>query len=327
MNHLKYIFIFLFSYCFHTNAQQMPSMKIDNDTTYFSSDISFPYWLKAGQSLQSLQNVKNVSIIEFDVDSNGNMKFSRIVSGNMNTPSTVPVGKVWKMEAIGLKTANSNSSNSQQVNDTSFQTMSGFSNTTQPSIFTSPKTFSTPGVFEWKVPPNVNRICIEVWGGGGAGGSSITNIPYGSTCFGGKGGGGGGGGYGYECFTVTPLSNYTVTVGGAEQTSSVGNLISATGGQNGTNATCNVNGLGGASGTSTAYFNNSGKAGTNGLFGGAGGDSGNIGLGGAATPTGACNSGFNGTAPGGGGSASHYGSCGSPVYSGNGANGRVIIYW
>ena len=316
MNHLKNIFVILFFYCFRSYAQQMPSMKIDNDTTYFSSDISFPYWLKSGQSLQSLQNVKNVSIIEFDVDSNGNMKFSRIVSGNLNTPSTVPVGKVWKMEAIGLKTAYSNSSISQQVNDTSFQTMSGFSNTTQPSIFTSPKTFSTPGVFEWKVPPNVNRICIEVWGGGGAGGNGILPNP---TC-GLKGGGGGGGGYGYECFTLQPLSVLTIVVGiGGSQNdggaSSISNLISATGGKRGGNNTSSTN-IGGIGGSSTAYFNISGKTGKTGNDG-SGGDS-VIGIG-------ATGSNINGISPGGGGAGVQ--SCQLAALGGNGGNGQVIIYW
>jgi hypothetical protein len=319
MNHLKYIFIFLFSYSFHTNAQQMPSMKIDNDTTYFSSDISFPYWLKAGQSLQSIQNVKNVSIIEFDVDSSGNMKFSRIVSGNLNTPSTVPAGKVWKMEAIGLKTSYTKSSNSQQVNDTSFQTMSGFSSQEVPTA-NSPKKFLYPGTYNWVAPPNVTRVCVEVWGAGGSG--AIGNNPF---C----GGGGGGGGYGYQCFTVIPLTTYSVVVGAGlinndGGTSSFGDLIITTGGKKGIGAGAS-HGLGGNGGTSTALYNYAGYNGSNGGTTGntysKGGNSGdNSGLGGQSGN----NTNPTGQTPGGGGLGSNTNFNGS---FGAGGDGRVIIYW
>lgn len=320
MNHLKYIFIFLFLSSFHTYAQQMPSMKIDNDTTYFSSDISFPYWLKAGQSLQSLQNVKNVSIIEFDVDSNGNMKFSRIVSGNLNTPSIVPVGKVWKMEAIGLKTAYSNSSNSQQVNDTSLQTMSGFSSQEVPTA-NSPKKFLYAGTYNWVAPPNVTRVCVEVWGAGGSGGGGQGN-SYSS-------GGGGGGGYGYQCFNVIPLTSYTIVVGAFNLlsdggASSFGNLVSATGGKKGADASGAQTALGGTGGTSTAFYNYTGYKGNNGVSNGnpvKGGNSGdNSGQGGLNGN----NYNINGLAPGGGGAGS---TISNISYIGNGGEGRVIIYW
>jgi len=331
MNHLKYIFIFLFSYCFHSYAQQMPSMKIDNDTTYFSSDISFPFWLKSGQSLQSLQNVKNVSIIEFDVDSNGNMKFSRIVSGNLNTPSTVPAGKVWKMEAIGLSASGNYSfiNSTGSIINAQLQSSTGFSNNIVPTIFTSPKIFNSPGAYQWKVPPNITRVCIEVWGGGGNAGNSINTSFY-SSCYGGYGigGGGGGGGYGYQCFTVTPNSVYSIIVGGSNQSSNFDNLISATSGQNGTDATCNINGTGGQGGTSTAFFNISGKSGSNGGEGGTGGTGGNGGNGGGAVSTIPCTQGNSGTGPSGGGGAGFQSSCQSSYYgSGRGAAGQVIIYW
>lgn len=325
----KTIFIFsllacsLFSY-----AQQMPSMKIDNDTTYFSSDISFPYWLKSGQSLQSLQNVKNVSIIEFDVDSNGNMKFSRIVSGNLNTPSTVPVGKVWKMEAIGL----TSSYNSSAITNNIGQVSHGFSSSAIPSIFTSPKTFNTPGTYQWIVPPDITKICIEVWGGGGNGGSS--NMLYSSGVWVYlEGGGGGGGAYGYECFDVIPNTVFNVIVGGGTQTSSFGNLISASGGLNGQNcyaysSTNLVSGVPGSGGNSNAYFHISGERGGQGAtyIGGKGANGGSGGL---------CNGdaygcvGSNGSSPGGGGGGGKFAAAyaNTSLIGGVGAPGQVIIYW
>ena len=86
------------------------------------------------------------------------------------------------------------------------------------------QTFTSSGIFT--VPENVTSITIELVGAGGSGGIN-------------GGGGGGGGGYATGIYTVIPFSNYTVTVGIAGTgavggTTSVSNLISATGGENGT---------------------------------------------------------------------------------------------
>jgi hypothetical protein len=327
--------VFLVFCSFLSNAQQAPALKVDNDTTYFNSDISFPFWFKAGQSLQAIQNVKNVSIIEFEVDTLGNMKFSKVISGNLNSATAVPTGKVWKLESIGLSTAYSanNASNIISGIDTSLQSQSGFSTNTLPSVFTSPKIFSTPGTYQWKVPPNVNRICIEVWGGGGAGGNGTTVSP---SC-GWKGGGGGGGGYGYQCFIVQPLNELSIVVGsggsGDGGSSIVSNfisaveLLSATGGKKGTSVLTTSSGQnqsGGIGGSSIAYFNLSGKTGRTSTGNNPiGGDSGNIGLGGTM-------SNINGTSPGGGG-AGVIGICPGESHpstqGGTGGDGQVIIYW
>ena len=308
-------------FCFSQNtSQQAPALKIDNDTTYFTSDISFPFWLKAGQSLQSLQNVKNVSILEFTVDSTGNMKFSRIVSGNLNTPSIVPAGKVWKLESIGLSSVY----NSNQISiNNSGQVSHGFSSSAIPSIFTSPKTFRTPGTYQWIVPPDVTKICIEVWGGGGNGGGVMTDGSSGVF----EGGGGGGGDYGYECFSVVPNTVFNVIVGSSGESSSFANLISASGGQNGTGYIPNINhlpGLPGPGGTSTAYFHVSGNIG-NGRLGGSGA---NGGIGGDCTGDYYYCQGSNGVFPGGGGGGSHTANGNLNIPSGGlGAFGQVIIYW
>jgi trimeric autotransporter adhesin len=67
----------------------------------------------------------------------------------------------------------------------------------------------TNGPGTWTVPAGVTKIVVEAWGAGGGGG----NI-----------GGGGGGGYVKARFTVAPGDNisYTIGVGGAGMSSSVG---------------------------------------------------------------------------------------------------------
>jgi hypothetical protein len=209
-------------------AQSDPVLIIDGTSTTFKSGLSFPYWLKAGQTINLGSNVKSISALEFAID-NENLKFSQVL--HITNMQTVPAGKAWKLESLGF------GGNGQSIG--------GFSNVVAPAIFTSPKVFNSSGTYEWIVPPGVTNICVEVWGAGGA--------PYASYL-------GGGGGYGYECFTVIPGTHYTVTVGASlpnyssssGQSSSLGNLISATGGNNATST------AGGIGGTSTALFNLSG---------------------------------------------------------------------
>jgi hypothetical protein len=127
-------------------------------------------------------------------------------------------------------------------------------------IFTSSGTFT--------VPANVTSITIELVGAGGSGGIN-------------GGGGGGGAGYATGVYTVVPLSDYTVTVGTAGGgasggTTSVGNLISATGGENGTwvpNPNLGGGGAGGL-GSNGTILNRTGGTGGGGYwtyFGGGGG--------------------------------------------------------
>ena len=286
------IIAILFS--FSVFAQNQPVLAIDGVNTTFQSGLSLPYWLKAGQTLNVVANASSVSIMEFTADSS-TLKYSRVIS--LNSLQTVPSGKIWKIEAIGSTTIGGTV---------------GFSSTSIPTIFTSPKTFSTTGTYTWTVPPNVTSICVEVWGGGGAGGTG-QQYTY--------GGGGGGGGYGYQCFTVIPGTTYTVTVGGASETSSLGALISATGGTNGSNASGGT-GLGGAGGVSTATFNLTGAIGTTGTSAGSGSIIGTGGVG-ANGGLGAVNPSASGTAPGGGGAGGGYGY----NMGGSGAPGKVIIYW
>lgn len=275
-------------------AQTDPVLSIDGVNTTFKSGLSLPYWLKGGQSIGLVTGVKSASILEFTED-NGNLKYSQTIS--LTTSQTVPMGKVWKIEGLGLG-----------INGTA---ISGFSNDVLPTIFISPKTYSTPGSYTWKVPPGVTNICVEVWGGG-ASGSTF--------------GGGGGGGYGYQCFNVIPNTDYNIIVGSGGpsgnpsiqqsygETSSFGNLISASGGT--PSLSTSSAGIGGSS---SAIFSIQGNSG---LIPNLNGGNGNGGNGGNGGPGGVSNGGY-GNSPGGGGG-------GNPNYNnsqGGGGNGQVKIYW
>jgi len=131
---------------------------------------------------------------------------------------------------------------------------------------TGSQTFTTSGTFT--VPSGVTSLTIELVSAGGSGGGN-------------GGGGGGGGGYATGVYTVVPLSDYTVTVGTAGGgasggTTSVGNLISATGGENGTwvpNPNLGGGGAGGV-GSNGTIANRTGGTGGGGYwtyFGGGGG--------------------------------------------------------
>lgn len=317
----KILYIILLSGSIIAFGQNSPSLLIDNLSTQFSN-VSLPYWLKAGQTLNLSTNAKSVSILEFNVN-NSVLEYSQAIT--LTNSQTVPQNKIWKIEAIGLVEQNS------YIPTSSSQTNGSFSSggiQSLPTIFQSPKKFEVSGTYNWKVPPGVTSICIEVWGAGGSGGRGIYN--------GSGGGGGGGGGYGYQCFTVIPGTNYIITIGypGIKNSSifrsdggssSVGSLISASGGIGGGDGTNVVTtaGVGAAGGISSNNFNVSGSNGFNGnnYNGGAGGAGGAGGNGGDE----ASFTGNTGLIPGGGGSGG--GSNGGTYYGGNGARGQVFIYW
>jgi hypothetical protein len=300
-----FIYLLVVKFCY---SQLNPTLFIDSKPIKFSSDISLPYWVPAGKLVQLGQDAVSISIVEFNL-SNSELQINQIL--NIVSSGTVPNGKVWKIEAIGIG------------NNSNYNTISNFSNSQTPSIFNSPIVFSTPGSYTWKVPPGVTTICIEVWGGGGNGGNSSQN--YG-------GGAGGGGGYGYQCFEVISGTSYLIIVGGSSQSTSVGNLISATGGLNGQTQTANNStGSGGIGGTSTAGYNINGQNGMSYDVNNncpKGGNGGNGGLGGAAWNCPSGNTTINGNFPGGGGGGTlpTYSSW-SNISGGTGANGQVKIYF
>ena len=289
----KLFFYSLFFITLSSLGQSSSELIIDNASTLFSN-ISFPYWLKSGQTINIGANTKTVSVLEFNVDNNS-LEFSQVLS--INSLQTVPVNKVWKIESVGLNNTNSN------LNLPNASSLGGSSTNSSlmPTIYQSPKKFETPGVYNWVVPPGVTSICVEVWGGGGNGWPGINLFS-----------GGGGGGYGYKCLTVSPGTLYSITVGNYAENSTFSGLITATCGTNATvltNPSIAIPGIGGSATSSLGeIFIVMGNNGT--VFNG--GNGGNGGKGGYP-----CNA----IAPGGGG-----GPCGAPN-STFGARGQVYIYW
>ena len=303
---------------------QDAAVKIDGQLVYLKAGNSLPYWLKAGQTIAPSKNVSFLSAMEFNSDSTNHiLKYDQVIK--IASLSTVPTGKVWKIEAVAYDTVLSSTNLSSiqlPANSTSASSIASGSTSNTPVLYQSPKKYSTAGTYQWVVPPGVTSICIEIWGGGGPGGMSAVNSNFNPS------GGGGGGGYGYQCFTVVPGTIYSVVVGGEGGTSSVGTLIYATGGTAGVTAT-NAPSGGGSGGTASSTFFVNGENGISAVTvpTGSGGKSYNGGIGGIRQSNYACSSGIDGSAPGGGGSGCLTWNCSPQATPGKGAPGQVIIYW
>ena len=210
--------------------------------------------------------------------------------------------------------------------------------------FTNWQLFTANGTFT--VPAGITKIKVCVYGGGAGGGPKTIGPNYG-------GGGGGAGGYAEGIYTVIPLSNYTVIVGSGGNggsggalgtnggTSSFGTLINASGGLAGTSRI--LGGFGGFG--SGGYLNTSlgsggsgsvgGNAGSNGTGGGgSGGGFESFAGGGGGGGFGGGNGGSNITPgtnalanTGGGGGGAPGGGADPGVNGGNGAAGKVIVFW
>ncbi len=193
-------------------------------------------------------------------------------------------------------------------------------------FITDAQTYTTPGTYNWVVPPCVTTITVKVWGGGGGGGgtSSRQSNTGEEACT--EGGGGGGGGFSMRTYSVTPGETYTIVVGAGGAGGVGANNTAVAGATGGTSTFAgpatvpfgSLTGFGGiGGGGATANNNNSGShIGSNGA-GGAGG------------------TGANGTTifNGGSGSAgSHSAGCadlsgaggGGAGTTGNGSNGQYI---
>lgn len=202
--------------------------------------------------------------------------------------------------------------------------------------------YNSPGSYTFTVPPGVNTITVECWGGGGGGSTRTSN---------GRGGGGGGGAYARSMICVVPGVTYNVVVGGGGTGSSNGgnsvfgaDVVVAAGGR-GSSTNSTIGGAGGSVANSVGAVRyaggNGGNANSSGT-GGGGGGAGSSGAGGNAsnqTPgTGASLNGGDGGAGhnltangnpgsdygGGGGGARSSGSSGTRT-GGTGGNGLVII--
>jgi hypothetical protein len=202
--------------------------------------------------------------------------------------------------------------------------------------------FTNNGTFV--VPTNVTRIMVELWGGGGGGGnpywngiSDNTDIQFNPA------GGGGAGGYGKQIVSVTPGSNYVVTVGQGGLVSSnggnssFGTLANASGGNAGMGNAVDF-GAGGEGGTSDAAVSITGDTGYDIYEGGGGGAAGCGGFGGKSlylAPPSSSGTGAGGV-PGGGGAGGYVYVTPIPFSTNNnvqlfpgcaGGNGRVIVYY
>ncbi len=202
-------------------------------------------------------------------------------------------------------------------------------------------TFNVQGITQstsFQVPPSVEELDVELWGGGGAGGGTSGSNSVAA--------GGFGGGYARLVFKVTPGTVYPVTVAGlatpgqsggngaAGGTTSFGNLLSATGGSGGIGAAANVvasvagsagEGVGGQIVLPGAGGGSGGVLAGGSLQSGVGGGSGNgNGSGGSFSIAGGSQaaSGQGGQTPGGAGSGGLAGGGG-----GIGAAGLVIVRW
>lgn len=185
------------------------------------------------------------------------------------------------------------------------------------------QTFTASGTFT--APAGVTEVILIGWGGGGGGGDSVIAS-------------GGGGGQGAMCgvrhYTVTPASNYTVTIGAA------GGNGGGTGGTGGTTSFDSLNfygGLGGgyngAANATTRFGPMGGAVGQAGQYsvhyaGGAGSDGGGggAGPGGAGAAGGAANTIGSSAAANSGAGGGGAGGSGTQA-GGTGGSGQLTVMW
>jgi hypothetical protein len=197
--------------------------------------------------------------------------------------------------------------------------------------------FGTMEVFDasasWTPPAGVNKVYVQVWGAGGGGGGGATGL----LILGGAGGnGGGGGGYAAGIYTLANSSAVLVTVGAGGAKGPVNNAGS-TGGNSSFGSYASATGGGGGSTGGTALVTIGGTAiATISLSGGLGipgaasygGQGGNSAFGGSPTPGGFSSSYAGANAPiagcGGGGG---FGAGSLGTTGGNGANGKIIVWY
>jgi len=122
---MRYIFFCTFFLFVSTlNAQKTPTLLIDGTPVKFQGDLSLPYWVSAGKTIAFSVDAISASILEFNINSN-ELQFNQVM--HLTTSGTVPTGKAWKIEAIGLGP------------NTADIPTSGFSTAATPEIFTSPE--------------------------------------------------------------------------------------------------------------------------------------------------------------------------------------------
>ena len=239
-------------------------------------------------------------------------------------------------------THGSTSSSATYQNNTYFAATTGMINVSNAQTFSSSGTFT--------VPTGVTSITVEVWGGGGRGGSRTFGSPD-NTGF----GGGGGGGYSRSVLNVTSGATYAVTVGAGSTSNATpggdswfdnNTVLLARGGSTvANNTTTGANGGAAGIGDVTRTGGKGANGGSSNPGGGGGSSAGTdnngvdgSGINGGVAPTGGGNGGNGGAintassagtvgnTPGGGGGGAYRGTSNS-LSGGNGANGQVIITW
>ena len=171
----------------------------------------------------------------------------------------------------------------------------------------------------WACPANVTTVLLIGWGGGGGGSFNLSGNP-----------GGDGAPLGVRVSGVTPLTNYSVTIGSGGGGATIGG---SGGGGGGTTSIGSINFFGGR-GTNDFSVENIGTGAVGGQTGFTrggrssqfmGGTAGSSACGGGAGPGGA-----GGNAPGGSGAAnSGAGGAGTPTVgpAGSGGSGRLYIVY
>ncbi len=195
--------------------------------------------------------------------------------------------------------------------------------------------YTTAGTYAWTVPSTTSFVFVRIVGAGGGTAGGNGNVTY-------SGGGGGSGGYSEGWVAVTPGQTITVIVGagggaapntngaqgGAGGTTSFGAAMSATGGGGGKNGSVTSAG-GGAGLGSGGQVNLYGSVGGDGNPGNAnvqGGQGAASAFGGGGRTSTLANPSINGLAPG-SGAGGIWGSGGTSINGGTGADGAVFIQY
>jgi len=96
--------LMLMIYSSNAFSQNHPTIKIDGDEVLVSDISKFPYWLNSGQTIEPGANIKFITVLQYIVAgalSGGNdLLFETVVK--VSTLQSVPLGKVWKAESVGL---------------------------------------------------------------------------------------------------------------------------------------------------------------------------------------------------------------------------------
>jgi hypothetical protein len=85
-------------------SQNYPSIKVDGNEVLVSDNSKFPLWLHAGQSIEIGSNTKFISVLQYGESpaSGGGQDLLYESVLNITSLQTVPSGKVWKVESVGL---------------------------------------------------------------------------------------------------------------------------------------------------------------------------------------------------------------------------------